>query len=729
MSDEGGGQPAKPKDSSSYGSFLSRAGRNIKRVKELPPVHVPQWFLDRNVVLREALEAVRKGMPSVAAPSDAQPSTTGSAPDQTATSLSRNEVLSETDGQASDRVGDHLSDKSKEDSEASARVNQHTLIELFCAVAAGLRIPSTQQSENATSSKPHVVLFCPKDGGSMYLDRMARSLATLYSTDFLRLDAQDIAKIGGEYLKEPGSVHGHRLSSLGYDTAQVIVSRSAYEKEDSREEEENDDGEENDAIQGLDRPPSSPHRGSEFGVGVIPIAGFSGGISDIINKFITTRGAAPHDGAPSSSKPIMMKVQQPKDNTQDLKLSLLIETLLHAPETKRVEEHNQHSALEGSSSSAPNAENEPSDPKTESTVETSNTNGERGSESLIILIEDYPQINTTISGGKFLDRLHDIVEARRREGQKVLVIGTASSKDLMRSNSRSGINEIQAEPRHGPARTIVIPINDKTPFRTLAEDQKLKVKAINLRHIRDMLHILASNPAQVESLASDWDLDVDPKLVFLTDLDKSVWSVDRVNRTATTALGFLKESFELNRKHLERALELLEDSDHAKYDWMANEKKQEKKRGEANPSSPKRDTEERMQRLRKKCNRYEKKLLNGIVDPHSIRTTFADVRAPPETIEALKTLTSLSLVRPDAFSYGVLATDRIPGLLLYGPPGTGKTLLARAVAKESGATVLEVSGSGIFISSHSSLRILTSRQTSMTCTLAKARKMFELYSH
>ncbi|KAF2090132.1 AAA-domain-containing protein [Saccharata proteae CBS 121410] len=59
-------------------------------------------------------------------------------------------------------------------------------------------------------------------------------------------------------------------------------------------------------------------------------------------------------------------------------------------------------------------------------------------------------------------------------------------------------------------------------------------------------------------------------------------------------------------------------------------------------------------------------------------------------------MTSLSLLRPEAFKYGVLATDKIPGLLLYGPPGTGKTLLAKAVAKESGATVLDVSGSEVY---------------------------------
>jgi SpoVK/Ycf46/Vps4 family AAA+-type ATPase len=65
------------------------------------------------------------------------------------------------------------------------------------------------------------------------------------------------------------------------------------------------------------------------------------------------------------------------------------------------------------------------------------------------------------------------------------------------------------------------------------------------------------------------------------------------------------------------------------------------------------------------------------------------------TIDALRTLTSLSFLRPDAFEYGVLATEKISGALLYGPPGTGKTLLAKAVAKESGCAVLEVSGSQI----------------------------------
>ncbi|KAI1189325.1 hypothetical protein F5B17DRAFT_391971 [Nemania serpens] len=92
---------------------------------------------------------------------------------------------------------------------------------------------------------------------------------------------------------------------------------------------------------------------------------------------------------------------------------------------------------------------------------------------------------------------------------------------------------------------------------------------------------------------------------------------------------------------------------------------------------------------------HEAKLLSGMVNAQDMRTTFKDIHAPQETIESIKMLTTLSLIRPEAFSYGVLANDRIPGCLLYGPPGTGKTLLAKAVAKESGANMIEVSGASI----------------------------------
>jgi AAA+ superfamily predicted ATPase len=97
----------------------------------------------------------------------------------------------------------------------------------------------------------------------------------------------------------------------------------------------------------------------------------------------------------------------------------------------------------------------------------------------------------------------------------------------------------------------------------------------------------------------------------------------------------------------------------------------------------------------KEYNQHEKSLLSGLINAKDIHTTFNDIVVPQETKDSLISLTSLSLLRPEAFSYGVLKTERIQGCLLYGPPGTGKTLLAKAIAKESGANMLEVSAASI----------------------------------
>ena len=565
--------------------------------------------------------------------------------------------------------------------------------EIFSIAKAGLQLPSWQRADIIASQNPHPLIFCPRDGASGFLEWIGSSIARDNGTDLLRLNPQDIAEVCGDYLDEPSTFRPNTLSSLGYDAPFVSASRHAPPSEEPAEEEDYDE------VEGEEGPDNGPFKSGPFqrisggaiGGGAIHYSAFAGSIPDVLKSLI------PMGSSTQTANPIIVgpTQQQPKDMTPELKMGLLVETLLNTPEIKRVASAAAKDAGNDTGAQVP-SEDQAIDSRLsqEKASERESSDRERGDRGLVMLISDYPQISSTLNGSKFLDKLHEAVEDRRQEGQRILIVGTSSSQDLMPSLSKSAVKEIQDSPRPGPTRSIITTV--KEPFTgALDRDHKEKIKKINIRHLRDMLRRIAPNFTQVVQVVVDWDLDIDSKVGFLSSIDESVWSMDRVNRVVTTALGLLEQSENLTNRHIERALELIETSDTAKVDWVREEKERRKRVKTESPDSDDRDnSKERIRKLRKTCNEHEKKLLNGVVHPENIRTTFSDVQAPETTLDALKTLTSLSLVRPDAFTYGVLATDRIPGLLLYGPPGTGKTLLAKAVAKESGATVLEVSGSG-----------------------------------
>ena len=684
--------PPKPSNKSNYGSASRRAARNVKPREKLPLVHIPPWFLKRNVVLRgdrgrvlinDALTALlRNGVHAL----DVGVQYEGQAAAEDTSSVNGATINKEPDGRPQETDED-LWSKFRYPRRLLDAIN---MCEISSVVSAGLQVPSWQRAETIASPKPHIVLFCPKNGGSFFLDMIGLLLAKENSTDFLRLSPQDIAEIGGDYMDDSSNFRGNTLSSLGYDAQLVTAMRFPQRSEDTPEEEDFDESEEEE----MDQSPGKskyPVHGRVGGFGAIHVGTFAANSFQDLFKPFVSQASSPQQANNAGTKPAV----QLKDMTPDLKMTMLVDTLLNAPERKREEakpaaeasttQEEADTAGISISVSQKSPDEAPGSPFRDA---------ERGSEGLIILIQDYPQVNTTVHGGRFLDKLHEVVEARRREGQRVLIVGTASSKELMPSFSRSGIDHVQRDPRNIPTRTIITPLKEVSAEYTFAREHRINIKGINMRHLKDMLRRTTPVPAQVASVISDRELDVDFKTTFLSGLEESVWSLDRVSRAATTALGLLEGSEEMTIKHIERALEIIESSDTAKVDWMANEKEQRDNVMNSTGSASRTDSKERMRRLRKTCNEHEKKLLNGVVDPENIRTTFADIQASPQTIDALKTLTSLSLVRPDAFTYGVLATDRIPGLLLYGPPGTGKTLLAKAVAKESGATVLEVSGSG-----------------------------------
>jgi transitional endoplasmic reticulum ATPase len=71
-------------------------------------------------------------------------------------------------------------------------------------------------------------------------------------------------------------------------------------------------------------------------------------------------------------------------------------------------------------------------------------------------------------------------------------------------------------------------------------------------------------------------------------------------------------------------------------------------------------------------------------------TRYEDVGGMRETIDLIREAVELPITHPEIFRRLHIRPHK--GILFYGPPGTGKTLLARAVANESGAHFIAVSG-------------------------------------
>jgi len=90
---------------------------------------------------------------------------------------------------------------------------------------------------------------------------------------------------------------------------------------------------------------------------------------------------------------------------------------------------------------------------------------------------------------------------------------------------------------------------------------------------------------------------------------------------------------------------------------------------------------------------HEMLVVGDMIDPRMIDTTLDSLGGLRDQIKSLKNKVMKPLENPQVFSTPLLGTTR--GILLYGPPGTGKTLLAKALAKESGATFINVRASSV----------------------------------
>jgi len=324
---------------------------------------------------------------------------------------------------------------------------------------------------------------------------------------------------------------------------------------------------------------------------------------------------------------------------------------------------------------------------------------------LIIHLHDFVEISSL--SDSIVAKLRHIVDRMWQKGRKVVLVGSSSSDINKPSQWRDQLIELGRDGSH------VIPFHASETSEWMERNDNLHE---NINNIKNMIQAMLGDSANaVFDTQIHFDGDgilVDKKYTGLVQtLSEYVYDVQWVYRLAALMMGSRTPRFKsFTLANMQYALDIMS---HRNKHWtsinpgvrppyfsplftprasmpsfMSNNPEEWNPGNMAGPGpqSSGSSTE---------YDQHEKKLLSGLINAKDIHTTFNDIIVPAETKESLIGLTSLSLTRPDAFSYGVLKTERIPGCLLYGPPGTGKTLLAKAVAKESGANMLEVSAASI----------------------------------
>ncbi|KAK1458963.1 Mus7/MMS22 family protein [Colletotrichum melonis] len=509
--------------------------------------------------------------------------------------------------------------------------------EVVTAVCAELSLQPDASAAGRELKRPLTVVNIPNYTGRSHTKKLMKHVASCAEADLIHLDAQELAMLVGDYIGQDCAYSRGSISMLGYRSAEMN-GRLVKSEEPSKPNDEDLSGE-------------------------------------IEAAWVNLRDHGVDGGY---GNPMDNELQKIKEGPKDYIL----------PSVDRWENLKINAVLEEIANSATKMTSKPD-------------------RNLIIHVDDFVELNMTLEGALLIGRLRTIVDTMWRAGKRVTLVGTSSNENPSEQYA-STLKEIAAEECLIPLPLNFQRITDAANTKKIYEANDFLQE--NLRNIQHMLKSISGQTRDTSKLRIVGVSKSSPPQFLLDDTHGSYMEVSLIPRVLATSILPLSDVYHITRlfyacegtvrpdESWRVLFDVVESSSYSTAQLHRTQDRPTRSKPSSAGASSSADMQkpepERL-RVSGNYNDYEKKLLSGLVNSSEIKTTFADVHADAETKNNLKLLTSLSLVRPEAFTYGVLATDRIPGCLLYGPPGTGKTLLAKAVAKESGANMLEVSGASI----------------------------------